>query len=140
MTLKRKITEGIIHCADTPAGMDIGAAEIDSWHRAKGWSAIGYAYVIRRDGTVEKGRDLNDDNDALDDIGAHAKGFNTESVGVCLVGGKGGFNFTSRQMAALGTLIDTINHIVPGIEWMGHRDLPGVTKACPQFDVGAWLA
>lgn len=137
----REITLGVIHCADTPASMDIGAAEIDSWHvNERGWKAIGYHFVIRRDGTVERGRDLDGDNDVLDEQGAHVAGYNKGSLGICLVGGKGGFNFTRKQMDALDTLVDDINHIVAGIEWLGHCDIPGVDKKCPQFDVKEWLS
>ncbi len=136
----RNINLGVIHCADTPSTMDIGAKEIDEWHRAKGWSAIGYHFVIQRDGSIDKGRDLDNDNDVFDEIGAHAKGYNRNSIGVCLVGGMGGFNFTSKQMDTLSVLIDDVNHMYPDIEWLGHCDLPGVDKKCPQFDVKAWLS
>lgn len=135
----RKIDLGIIHCADTPADMDIGAKDIDRWHRKKGWSAIGYHFVIRRNGDIEKGRDLDNDNDVFDEVGAHAKGFNKNSIGICLIGGMGGFNFTHQQLDALSVLIDDINHVLPDIEWLGHCDLPGVNKRCPMFDVRAWL-
>jgi N-acetyl-anhydromuramyl-L-alanine amidase AmpD len=135
---KREIELGIIHCADTPSDMDIGSKEIDDWHRARGWSAIGYHYVIRRDGTIEKGRDLDNDGDVFDEIGAHAKGFNRNSIGICLVGGMGGFNFTSQQLRSLDKLMDIIENTFTDIEWLGHCDLPGVDKKCPQFDVRAW--
>ena len=59
----------VVHCAATPPEMDIGAKEIDLWHRQRGWSGIGYHFVIRRDGRVEAGR-------PLDRPGAHAQGFN----------------------------------------------------------------
>ncbi len=135
----------IIHCSYTPTEMDIGAKEIDGWHRAKGWRAIGYHHVIRRDGTIEKGRDLDNDGDVTDEIGAHAAGFNVGSIGICLVGGKGNyaepdFNFTREQMAAMDILVSQYEELYPGIEVLGHRDLPGVCKSCPCFDVRAWLS
>jgi len=60
ITLKtpRFVDTLIIHCAATPPSMDIGAKEIDRWHKEQGWSEIGYHFVIRRDGTIEKGRPL----------------------------------------------------------------------------------
>ena len=134
----REINMFVVHCADTPADMDIGAAVINQWHLAKGWSAIGYHWVIKRDGEIEKGRDLDGDGDVLEEIGAHAAGFNAHSLSVCLVGGKGGFNFTSAQMRSLDFLIDDMESRYPGIEVLGHCDLPNVTKQCPQFDVRAW--
>jgi hypothetical protein len=70
----------IVHCSATSEKQDIGAKEIDSWHRAKGWSGIGYHFVIRRDGTIEQGR-------ALHKYGAHAYGYNKVSLGICMIGG-----------------------------------------------------
>ena len=128
----------VIHCADTPASMDIGSAEIDEWHRARGWSAIGYHFVIRRNGGIEKGRDLDNDGDVFDEVGAHVKGYNKNSIGICLVGGKGGFNFTKKQMHTLDFLMMEIEAKYPDIEFLGHCDMPGVDKTCPNFNVTAW--
>lgn len=138
----------IIHAADTPPDMDIGAAEIDQWHRERGWSAIGYHHVLRRDGTIEKGRDLDGDGDVTDEVGAHAAGFNRDSIGICLVGGAkrsgGGLvpdsNFTFAQMRSLQFLVSEYTTRYPGVEVLGHRDLPGVAKKCPCFDVGAFFS
>lgn len=133
----------IVHCSDTYASMDIGVKEIREWHLARGWRDIGYALVIRRDGTVERGRDLDQDDDIFDEVGAHARGFNRQSIGICLVGGKSDhcgpeFNFTRAQMDALETTLTWIRARFPGIAVIGHRDVPGAHKACPSFDVGAW--
>ena len=134
---------GIIHCADTPPGMNIGAEEITAWHtdpppKGNGWSAIGYALVIRRDGTVEKGRDRDNDGDVFDEIGAHAKGFNKSGFGICLVGGGGGkFDFTDAQMDALWVEMNQIEKRFPDIEWLGHCDVDP-SKTCPNFNVKTW--
>ena len=81
---KRQDTDYIIiHCSATPPSMDVGAKEIDKWHRQRGWRKIGYHYVITRDGDIQEGREL-------DEIGAHCRGLNSTSVGVCLVGGVNG--------------------------------------------------
>ena len=139
----RRIDYIVVHCSATPANMDIGAAEIDKWHRERGFSKIGYHYVIRRNGTVEKGRDVSE-------VGAHVAGHNTNSIGVCLVGGvdannksKADFNYTYAQMEALDVLLgDLLGGILdpkysPNVKIVGHRDLdPG--KACPCFDVRRW--
>lgn len=130
----RKIDTIIVHCADTPASMDIGAEEIKRWHtdpkpRGNGWSDIGYHHVIRRDGTIESGR-------AHEVIGAHAAGHNKTSLGVCLVGGKGGFNFTHRQMDVLYRLLISLTTSYPDAQVIGHRDVS--SKSCPSFDVKAW--
>ena len=70
----------IIHCSATRAGQDFTAADIDRWHRARGFRSIGYHFVIRLDGTIEPGRDVSLD-------GAHCTGWNRRSIGICYVGG-----------------------------------------------------
>ncbi|MDD7726846.1 MAG: N-acetylmuramoyl-L-alanine amidase, partial [Bacteroidales bacterium] len=103
----RKINEIIIHCSDTPAGEDFSAADIDRWHKERGWSCIGYHYVVRLDGTIEKGRDLSR-------AGAHCAGHNANSIGVCYIGGRSARGVapvtyydtrTEAQKKALRTLI-----------------------------------
>jgi N-acetyl-anhydromuramyl-L-alanine amidase AmpD len=139
MARKRKSTDYIaVHAADTYARMDIGLEEIDQWHRAKGWSGCGYHYVIRRDGTVETGRELYS-------MGAHVKGYNHNSIGICLVGGKandGGpeDNFTIGQYEALHALLLQLEGLFSGVLLFGHRNFPKVKKACPCFNVREWRA
>lgn len=118
--------------------MDIGAEEIRRWHLRRGWFDIGYHYVIRRNGKIEKGRE--------DDVpGAHARGFNHLSLGICLVGGVAEDkktpenNFTPEQFDSLASLLTGLKFDYPDAEIVGHRDLPNVTKACPSFDVKEWL-
>lgn len=123
--------------------MDIGAEEITEWHMERGWSGIGYNFVIKRDGTLESGRDLDGDGNVIEETGAHARGFNKDSIGVCLAGGRGddgkpAANFTHNQLTTLRTLINVIR-AYNEVEVMGHRDLPGVTKTCPCFDVWRWF-
>lgn len=127
----------VVHCSATPADMDIGVVEIDRWHKQNGWAGIGYHYVIRRDGTLEVGR-------LLDKPGAHAAGFNSQSIGICLVGGiddegQPQDNFTAIQKAVLRS---RLNWLKAGdykhAAVIGHRDLPDVNKACPSFDVRTW--
>ena len=119
---------------------DIGAKEIRQWHKAKGWSDIGYHLVIRRDGRIEKGR-------ALDAIGSHVKGHNANSVGVCMVGGLANDapwgpqnNFTPAQWTALKVMVAGLLKRYPTAKVLGHRDFPGVAKACPCFDARPWAA
>lgn len=134
-----------IHCSATPADRDIGAADIRRWHREKGWRDIGYHYVIRRDGTIEKGRPDNQP-------GAHEPQINRRSIAVCLVGGSppagsaaarkglGEDNYTDAQWASLRKLVRELHARHPRAEVIGHRDVPGVRKACPSFDAKAWWA
>jgi N-acetyl-anhydromuramyl-L-alanine amidase AmpD len=126
----------VVHCSATKPSMDIGAKEIDRWHREKGWLGIGYHYVIRRDGTVEKGRPDSRS-------GAHAAGYNSISLGICLVGGldekgKPQQNFTEAQYDSLRDLLWELLGVFDRAEILGHRDLPNVNKDCPCFDVKAW--
>jgi N-acetylmuramoyl-L-alanine amidase len=141
----RKSTAWIaIHCSATRPAMDIGAREIRQWHmqpRNKGGLGakdIGYHFVIRRNGLVEKGR-------AVDVAGAHVAGFNATSVGVCLVGGvnqadfrKAENNFTPAQWVSLRALVAGLVQRYPRAKVRGHRDFPDVAKACPSFDARAW--
>lgn len=133
----RKINWLVIHCSATRPSMDIGVKEIRSWHKRKGWSDIGYHYVIRRDGRVEKGRP---DSRA----GAHVRNHNRDSLGISLVGGvnertlKPENNYTEAQWRSLERLLKTLSAKHPKANVRGHRDFPRVAKACPCFDAEPW--
>jgi N-acetylmuramoyl-L-alanine amidase len=132
-----------IHCSATPATMNWGASEIRQLHRSKGWRDIGYHYVIKRDGTIEKGR-------PDDQPGAHEPKINAQSIAICLVGGSpptntpeykrgaGENNYTPAQWASLKQLVTRLHAKHPAAVVLGHRDVPGVRKACPSFDAQAW--
>ena len=129
----RKIDKIIIHCSATPPSMDIDAKEIDRWHRNKGWSQIGYHFVIKRDGEIQDGR-------PLELIGAHVKGYNTGSIGICLVGGveEGNVshaqdNFTDKQWRSLRNLLKICKADYKKATIHGHNEY--ANKACPSFDV-----
>lgn len=119
--------------------MDIGVAEITEWHtdpnRTGGpFKTIGYHYVVRRNGKVEKGR-------SDDQTGAHCEGHNAHSLGICMVGGVNGANkpdsnFTRLQMAALEILVRNLTNEHRQAQVMGHRVYS--SKACPCFDAIAW--
>lgn len=126
----------VVHCAATSPSMDIGAKEIDRWHRQRGWLGIGYHFVIRRNGTVEEGRHI-------DKAGAHAVNYNNKSVGVCLVGGvkedkkTPEANFTNEQYKALVALLKRLKEKYPSAKIIGHNEI--AAKACPSFNVQNWL-
>jgi N-acetylmuramoyl-L-alanine amidase len=131
----RQITAIVIHCAYTPASMDIGIDEIRRWHvDGNGWRDVGYHWAIKRDGTIERGR-----SEAV--AGAHVAGHNAESIGVCLIGGKAGSktdcNFTRHQWKALESLVTALKTRYPTAVVKGHRDYT-TAKDCPGFDVAAW--
>ena len=130
----RKIEKLIVHCSATKPDMNIGADEIREWHLKRGFSDIGYHFVIRRDGTLERGR-------PLDLTGAHCKGYNKRSVGICLIGGvdydnEPQINYTAKQWSLLAQLISSFLLIYPDLRVAGHNEFS--TKACPCFDVPEW--
>lgn len=134
-----KIAYLVVHCAATRPSMDVGKAEIRKWHPQRGFFDIGYHYVIRRDGTLEKGREDTRP-------GAHVSGFNGKSLGICLVGGVTEHdvnvaenNFTPQQFHELRFLLKKLKAVYPNAQIVGHRDL-NKGKACPSFDVKEWLA
>ncbi len=129
-----KVKTIIIHCTATPEGRDVTAADVDRWHRARGFRSIGYHYLIRLDGTVEQGRPESE-------IGAHTLGQNASSIGVCYVGGLARDGVTPRdtrtpaQRRALEQLLRDLLKRYPGAQIRGHRDF--AAKACPSFDATA---
>lgn len=133
----RRIDHIVIHCSATPPSQDIGADTIRQWHvDGNGWSDIGYHYVIRRSGVLETGRPMAK-------AGAHVRGHNEHSIGICVVGGtdesgKSEPNFTGEQWEHLRMVIDTLAHVYPEADLCGHRDFPDVAKDCPCFDVKHW--
>lgn len=137
----RDIDTIVVHCADTPATMDIGVKEIRDWHvNGNKWNDIGYHFVIRRDGTVEEGRDISV-------IGSHVYGHNKKSIGICLVGGKPIKDqklsidmYTIDQLESLEKLIDELKDKLNNkkINVLGHCDLDS-NKTCPNFNVREWL-
>lgn len=123
-----KIKYLVVHCADTPDTVDhYDAKDVHAWHKARGWDGIGYHAVIGRDGTVESGRPEYWP-------GAHVRGHNSQSLGVCLIGRK---LFTLEQYRSLKTVLVDWQERYPHAEVVGHRDLDE-RKSCPNFDVRQW--
>ncbi|MDE6042809.1 MAG: N-acetylmuramoyl-L-alanine amidase [Muribaculaceae bacterium] len=126
----RKINEIIVHCTATPAGREVTAAEVDRWHRARGFERIGYHFLVGLDGTVETGR-------PVEVAGAHCKGRNMTSIGVAYAGGldaqgRPADTRTPEQRRALIELISALLRRFPGARVHSHRDF--AAKACPCFD------
>jgi len=141
----------VVHCSATKPSMDIGADEIYDWHvNGNGWSDIGYHWVIRRSGQIQTGR-------PIERAGAHTKGHNSNSIGICLVGGidelgNSEDNFTPEQYNALAYKIGELEDEYKDVDDIcGHRDLsPDVdgdgeveqhewVKDCPCFDVREFI-
>ena len=127
----RKITEIIIHCSATKEGKDFTVEDIDRWHRQRGFSGVGYHFIIRLDGSIQAGRSKNL-------IGAHCKGHNTISLGVCYIGGlstdgKPKDTRTAAQKDSLHALVEQLKEEFPLATVHGHNEF--ANKACPCFDV-----
>lgn len=140
--MTRHINKIIIHCAATKPAMDVGVEEIRQWHtrskpQGNGWTDVGYHFVIRRNGVVETGR-------PLEQSGAHTSGHNSNSIGICLVGGLAADgktpenNFTEAQWAALEELVRGFHARYPSAAIHGHNEF--AAKACPSFNVKTWWA
>lgn len=130
---ERKVTEYIVlHHSATPRKMkndDVFA--IHQWHLERGWSGIGYHFVIEKDGTLRSGRPLNT-------VGAHCRGYNSKSIGICMVGGldeNGNIvdNFCDSQYKTLQTLVIMLREMYPEATFVKHKDL-AATK-CNDVDV-----
>lgn len=145
----RTIDSIIIHCSATKAGQDFTAKDVDRWHRQRGFNGIGYHYVVRLDGTLEKGRDVSLP-------GAHCMGWNERSIGICYIGGlnangKPADTRTGAQKRVLYQLIMDLQREYQISQVLGHRDTSPdsngdgtiepceYVKACPSFDVREFL-
>ena len=128
----RRIDYIVVHCSATKEGKDFGADDFRKWHKRKGWSDIGYHFVVRLDGTIEDGR-------PIEKIGAGVRGYNSNSIHVCYTGGvdeniKPKDTRTKEQKESLFYLLTDLKRRFPHAEILGHRDFEGVRKACPSFD------
>lgn len=142
----RDMNEIVVHCTATNPKWyaDKEAAdvvkEIRRWHtEERGWSDIGYHFIVHRNGQIAAGRPITR-------TGAHTRGRNKGSIGIALVGGRGGAaddafldNFTADQDRELRALIESLKEEFPTISTVsGHNDY--ASKACPCFDVGEWMS
>lgn len=142
---KRSITEIVIHCSATPDGKSYTVDDIRKWHKDRGFSDIGYHYVVYRNGCVELGRDV-------DIAGAHVQGHNAHTIGICYIGGMDKYGKIAKdtrtlaQKASLLSLLTDLRKLYPTAKICGHRDFSedlnknGILepwewmKECPCFD------
>ena len=128
----RDINRIILHCSATPEGKDYSVDTIRKWHKKRGWRDIGYHYIIQLDGTISQGR-------PIDKAGAHTKGHNLDSIGICYIGGtdkdgKAKDTMTVEQNKAFRMLVMSIKILFgDGITIHGHNEFS--SKACPSFIV-----
>lgn len=127
----RTITLLIIHCSAVKPDQTSSTSQIDEWHKKRGWKCIGYHYVIRRDGSIERGR--------LESmVGAHCQNHNQHSIGICYEGGldangKPADTRTPEQRASMRALLVKLKQSYPRALIMGHNVF-NPQKACPCFD------
>ena len=127
----RTINKIIIHCSATKPNQACTVELIDQWHRQRGFNSIGYHFVIYQDGTLHEGR-------ALSEIGAHCVGQNSDSIGICYVGGldsngKATDTRTEEQRETLKKVVAELKEAYGDIPVYGHNEF--ANKACPCFDV-----
>lgn len=127
----RNIKEILVHCSATPEGKDFTVSDIKRWHLERGFSDIGYHYVIYRDGSIHFGR-----SEAI--AGAHCTNHNSISIGICYIGGceKDGVTpkdtRTQFQKESLLKLLKALKVRYPKAIIHSHKDF--ANKACPSFD------
>lgn len=141
MTVRERTDLIVIHCSATRPSMHIGREWIEEVHLAKGYASIGYHFVITRAGDLQTGR-------PLDQMGAHVKGHNIHSVGVCMVGGldelgrsfqNAPAQFTPAQWETARVLLAFLRKLYPNARTVGHRDLSPDKNMDGKIDPGEWL-
>ena len=126
--VQKKISLLVIHCSDTPDDQNLTGIDIHKMHLSFGWDGIGYHKIIQRNGFIENGRPEYW-------IGAHTRGINTISLGVCLIGRN---NFTENQFKSLKFILLDWRNRFPNTKIIGHCDAIKTDKSCPNFDVSKW--
>ena len=127
----RQVKKIILHCTATVEGQEFDITDVDRWHKKRGWKSVGYHYLIKQDGTLQVGR-------SLDEVVSHAKGENSDSIGIVYVGGLDANKEPKDTMTVYQelTLMELIFSLRTVFHWMpvhGHNEYSN--KACPSFDV-----
>lgn len=137
--IKRKETKYIIiHCSNSTPSEDLTVCELNKLHRQKGFLNIRYHLIIKRDGIIEAGRDI-------DEVGSHTEDFDDKSVSICLIGGvetdkdnEPRLNYTARQWETLKSLVKSMCLLYPEAKVVGFNEVD-TNKVSPFFDVQAWF-
>lgn len=149
--MARPILRLVIHCTATPEGREVTSDQIRHWHTdpvskgGRGWNQVGYTDMIHLDGTVERLVANNEDAQVDSwEVTNGAAGYNQTSrhivyVGGCDIQGRSKDTRTHEQKKAMSEYVREFHKLFPKVDICGHRDLSGVHKSCPSFDVKAWL-
>tara|TARA_E500000178_G_C16317591_1_gene443286 strand:+ start:64 stop:468 length:405 start_codon:yes stop_codon:yes gene_type:complete len=129
MLVAKDIKFLVVHCSDTEDRRAFTAIDLHKMHLNFGWDGIGYHKIINRSGKIENGRPEYW-------IGAHVKGKNNISLGVCLIGRN---RFTIKQFISLEKVLKKWKFLYPEAKIIGHRDTGNTKKTCPNFDVKKWI-
>lgn len=145
-----KLKRLVLHCTATPEGREVSSADIRHWHTdpvskgGRGWKQVGYTDMIHLDGQVERLVDNNEDANVDPwEVTNGAAGYNSTSRHVVYVGGVAGDGKTPKdtrtaaQLKAMEAYVKDFHRRFPDIPIVGHNQL--AAKACPSFDVQAWL-
>lgn len=119
----------VVHCSDTDNAENLTGIDIHKMHLGFGWDGIGYHKIIQRSGKIENGRPEYW-------VGAHVKGKNQISLGVCLIGRD---KFTKKQLNSLENVLSKWKKKYPDAQIIGHCDTGNTTKSCPNFNVREWV-
>jgi N-acetylmuramoyl-L-alanine amidase len=134
--MKREIRYIVVHCTATPPNTHVESIQ-RYWKDELGWKNPGYHYIIKRNGEIVT---LQPENLVANAV----KGYNQHAIHISYIGGidknnRPADNRTEEQKLSLFNKLVSLSEKYPGAKIMGHRDFPGVVKACPSFDVQAWL-
>jgi N-acetylmuramoyl-L-alanine amidase len=116
----------VLHCTGAEQSQTIESIQ-NYWRNVLGWKSPGYHYIIKPDGDIVQLADTSVITNGV-------AGYNKECIHVCYIGGKTKDNRTKQQISSLNYILTKLKAKHPDAIIQGHRDFPGVTKACPQFD------
>lgn len=141
---KENIDAIVIHCSATRAGQDVRAADIDKWHKERGFAMIGYNFVIDLNGKVEVGRPLTRDGAHCNTAGLSGKSYNKHSIGIVYVGGldengNPADTRTPEQKQALADLVYRLINEYPIVEVIGHRDASPDKNGNGKIERNEWI-
>lgn len=132
----RKVNNIVFHCTATQPGATVKSIQ-KYWREVQGWKSPGYHYIIDANGIITQLADV-------EQITNGVQGHNKDSVHISYIGGVDKFGMpadtrTAAQLVAMRCLLQAMKGLYPNARVLGHRDFPGVAKACPSFDVKKWL-